>query len=174
MGAIIAGEYGSSYSVGQLLLSTLTKSGSTNNLSLTSLSIVGLTLILLGSFLRVQCYRAMAFQFTADISIQKNHKLITTGPYSFVRHPSYSGIILVYVGMIFWFGTRGSLLMESGVLETALGLTFFGVYSLGLSALLAMGVSRMDREDQELRMVFGEEWDRWAHKVSYKLIPGLF
>lgn len=36
--------------------------------------------------------------FTVDVSIVRGHRLIDTGPYRYVRHPSYSGALLAFMG----------------------------------------------------------------------------
>ncbi|CAJ0838843.1 2314_t:CDS:2 [Entrophospora sp. SA101] len=43
-----------------------------------------------GALLRLWCYRSLDEFFTFDIKVQKDHKLITTGPYSLLIHPSVS------------------------------------------------------------------------------------
>jgi len=112
--------------------------------------------------------------FTGALAIRKNHKLITSGPYGVVRHPSYSGILAVLAGLVCWFCSSGSWLRESGVLEFTAGSVFFYTFGLRLWIAIMVNVSRMGREDKELRRVFGEEWDAWARWVPYRLVPGLY
>ncbi|SPE27607.1 putative Isoprenylcysteine carboxyl methyltransferase [Candidatus Sulfotelmatomonas gaucii] len=38
-------------------------------------------------------------------SFQENHELIQSGPYAYVRHPMYSGLILMFLGTVAWYGT---------------------------------------------------------------------
>jgi hypothetical protein len=35
-------------------------------------------------------------------------------------------------------------------------------------------ISRMFKEDEALRRIFGVAWEVWAKDVPYKLIPGLY
>ena len=142
------------------------------NLRLTPLSMVGLVLVVFGSLLRRRCYQEMGPFFTGALAIRKNHKLITSGPYGIVRHPSYSGILAVLAGLVFWFCSSGSWLRESGVLEFTAGLVFFYAFGLYMCIRIFVGVGRMGREDKELRSAFGAEWDAWAHRVPYRLVPG--
>jgi len=156
-----------------IVLSTLMRyTDRAQDLVLTPLSLVGLGLVVAGTLLRWKCYQTMRSQFTAHMSIQKNHKLITTSPYRFVRHPSYSGMLVVASGLVCWFCSRGSWLRESGVLDTTIGSVFFYAFVLFLGTITVIGVGRMGREDKEVRRVFGEEWDEWAHRVRYRLMPG--
>jgi len=32
------------------------------------------------------------------VTVKRNHELVTSGPYAFVRHPIYSGLLLAFVG----------------------------------------------------------------------------
>ena len=159
----------------EIVLSTLMRdTDRAQNLVLTPLSMLGLGLGVAGSWLRWKCYQSMRSQFTGDLSIQKNHKLIKTGPYGFVRHPSYSGGLLVQFGRVCWFCSRGSWVRESGVLDTMTGSVFFYGLALFLWTMAVFGVGRMGREDKELRRAFGDEWDEWARRVRYRLIPGVY
>ncbi len=49
--------------------------------------------------------------FTVNVSVANDHRVIDTGPYRFVRHPSYSGILLQYAGLGLSFGLWPSLLV---------------------------------------------------------------
>ena len=144
------------------------------DLGLTPLSIVGLGLVVLGAWVRRKCYQEMGPLFTAELAIRKDHKLITTGPYTVVRHPSYSGMLAVQAGLVCWFCSRGSWLRESGVLESTVGSVFFYAFGLYLGSTNMVGVSRMGMEDKKLQGVFGEEWGAWARQVPYRLVPGLY
>jgi protein-S-isoprenylcysteine O-methyltransferase Ste14 len=33
---------------------------------------------------------------------------------------------------------------------------------------------RMKREDRMMHSTFGEEWEAWARKVNYRIIPGVY
>ena len=37
-------------------------------------------------------------------SIQEDHELIERGPYVYVRHPMYSGLLLMLLGTVLWYG----------------------------------------------------------------------
>ncbi|KAF9468413.1 hypothetical protein BDZ94DRAFT_785483 [Collybia nuda] len=156
------------------ILSKLILQGNANDICLTPLSVSGMILITLGTLLRMRCYQAMKKFFTFDVSIRKDHKLVTTGPYRIVRHPSYSGLLVVYAGMACWYGSRGSWLRESGILGTNGGVLFFGIFSVMRGTALAGLLSRMPIEDDALRKRFGDEWVEYAHRVPYSLIPWMY
>ncbi|KAF9238462.1 hypothetical protein BU15DRAFT_62440 [Melanogaster broomeanus] len=55
--------------------------------SLNPAFLAGSILNIAGGLLRIHCYRVLGRMFTFELSIRKDHKLVTSGPYSVVRHP---------------------------------------------------------------------------------------
>jgi len=70
----------------------------------------GLALMLAGMALRWWAIRVLARQFTVDVSVRPDHELIRRGPYRLVRHPSYTGALLSFLGFALALGTWSSLL----------------------------------------------------------------
>lgn len=141
---------------------------------LTPWSLFGCLLIVIGSWIRWRCYVELGSFFTYDLSIRENHRLVTSGPYSFVRHPSYSGGWLMLFGMHFWYGAPGSWVRESGMLDKTTGLLPFGLFVLANFTICVAAAIRTRSEDAMLRETFGEKWDQWSKKVPYALCPGIF
>jgi len=151
------------------------KAGHPKNLRLTFASSLGATLWLFGAALRIRTYGDLGSFFRYDISIQKDHRLITTGPYSIVRHPSYSGLLLANIGWFLWNFSEGSWVRESGLLSKSIGVVLLIAY-IGFVILPTsiITLSRMSREDAALRKKFGAEWDEWARRVPYSVVPGIY
>jgi protein-S-isoprenylcysteine O-methyltransferase Ste14 len=63
------------------------------------LFVVGLLLILLGSLLRRYCWRTLGEYFTGDVKARADQPVITSGPYGWVRHPSYTAGIIMFMGI---------------------------------------------------------------------------
>lgn len=145
--------------------------GEARHIRMTPLSTIGMVTLVIGTLLRVYCFRTLKDFFTFDHTIRKGHKLVTVGPYRIVRHPAYSSLLIAYIGMFCWFGSQGSWLRESGVLDTTAGMLFFGAFTAMMVGLYIGLVARMEREDVSLREEFKEEWDRWAQRVPYSLVP---
>lgn len=59
---------------------------------------VGAVSAILGNLLRQRCFQELGTLFTFEVTILPDHKLVTTGPYSYVRHPSYTGIYMTLLG----------------------------------------------------------------------------
>jgi protein-S-isoprenylcysteine O-methyltransferase len=75
-----------------------------------TLYIFGFILFLGGLALRWYSIGYLGRYFTVDVSISTEHKLIDSGPYRYVRHPSYAGALLAFVGLGFCFGNWLSIL----------------------------------------------------------------
>jgi protein-S-isoprenylcysteine O-methyltransferase Ste14 len=60
---------------------------------------VGLLTLIAGSLLRRHCFRVLGGFFTAAVTIRDDHRVIDTGAYRWVRHPSYSAAFLLVLGI---------------------------------------------------------------------------
>jgi protein-S-isoprenylcysteine O-methyltransferase len=49
--------------------------------------------------------------FTVDVAIQEEHTLVLRGLYKYVRHPSYTGLLIEFTGLAVYFGTWISLII---------------------------------------------------------------
>ena len=143
-------------------------------IKLTPTTTLAMVLVLLGTAIRYWCYREMGEHFTFQVTLLKNHKLITTGPYSVVRHPSYAGGFVMVIGKVIWYTARGSWLRESMIYQRKLSwLLIAPVMFAILFGSLVVIPCRMPVEDAILKKEFGKDWDEWAKAVPYRLIPGV-
>ena len=60
---------------------------------------VGTGLLLAGSLLRRACFRALGKHFTGAVHVTADQPVIETGAYRLVRHPSYTGGIMMFLGV---------------------------------------------------------------------------
>jgi protein-S-isoprenylcysteine O-methyltransferase Ste14 len=60
---------------------------------------IGISLILLGSLLRRYCFRTLGEYFTGDVRASADQRVIDTGPYRLIRHPSYTAGIMMFAGI---------------------------------------------------------------------------
>ena len=135
---------------------------------------IGLTSIILGTWMRLMTYRHLGRFFRFEASIQKDHELIVSGPYSVVRHPSYTGAILIIGGLFPWHLSKGSWIIESGSWNTLLGRSLVVIYFSILMLIVLFLLARMSKEDIALKNQFGKEWDNWAKRVPYSIFPGIY
>lgn len=114
----------------------------------------GLILLFMGITIRWISIYTLKKYFTANLTIQEDHKLITTGIYKNIRHPSYLGGIICFAG----FGIA---------LDNYISLFF--IFFINLMAILI----RIDFEEKILANEFGSEFEEYK-KRSKKLLPLLF
>ncbi len=58
----------------------------------------GLTILICGRILRMHCWRMLGQHFTGDVKASAEQPVVERGAYRWVRHPSYTGGILMYLG----------------------------------------------------------------------------
>lgn len=140
----------------------------------TATSVVGSLFAIVGGQIRVQCFQTLGRLFTFELAIREGHKLVTTGPYGVVRHPSYTGGIMVVIGNLMLLYGGGSFFVESGLLGSVWGKALAALVTLEMCWLSGLQVYRTVSEDTFLRKQFGEQWDEWAQQTPYRLIPWLY
>lgn len=69
-----------------------------------ALYIFGFILFLAGLALRWYSIGCLGGYFTVDVSIATEHRVIDSGPYHYIRHPSYAGALLAFIGLGLCFG----------------------------------------------------------------------
>ena len=72
---------------------------------------VGISLLLLGSLLRRYCWRTLGEYFTGDVRARRDQPVIRSGPYRLVRHPSYTGGMMMFIGIGFSLGNWISVVL---------------------------------------------------------------
>ena len=159
----------------KLILSLIVWSdGKPGNLRMSNVTAMGVTLMVMGTWIRLMTYRHLGRFFRFEASIQKDHELIMTGPYAIVRHPSYTGMMLVFVGWFPWQMSQGSWVMESGLWGTMVGRVLVVINFIIIFAASYLVLERMSKEDAALRQRFGTKWDDWAKRVPYSICPGIY
>ncbi len=75
------------------------------------LLIAGCALMATGMPLRWWSVRTLAQFFTIDVAIREGHRLIRSGPYRMLRHPSYTGALMTFWGFGLGLGSGPALLV---------------------------------------------------------------
>ncbi|KAI1790994.1 hypothetical protein LXA43DRAFT_1013980 [Ganoderma leucocontextum] len=120
-------------------------------------------------------YDALGRLFTYELAVLEGHRLQTSGPYAIVRHPSYTALLAATVGILVIHFSPGSYLFESGALQAQAGVAVMaGVWGLLVANFSRVTLMRIPREDAVMKREFGKEWDEWAKKTPYKLIPFIY
>ncbi|KAG1750482.1 uncharacterized protein EDB91DRAFT_1235023 [Suillus paluster] len=140
--------------------------------------ITGSCLSVIGSAIRIHCYSTLGKFFTFELSIRQDHKLITSGPYSIVRHPSYTSGLCVFLGVLLChFHTQSWVVSCSGVFPSssqAVKLTLACVWVAFISVVYSGLGSRIKKEEEMLEGNFGDQWRSYAKRVPYRLVPWLY
>jgi len=79
----------------------------------------GCGLMVAGMLFRWWAVRVLADHFTVDVAIRDDHKLVRSGPYRVLRHPSYTGSLATFYGFALALGSAWSLLLVVVVVTTA-------------------------------------------------------
>lgn len=118
------------------------------------LQVVGFMIAALGYGLVVWATGTNAyFSQTVRIQNERGHKVVTGGPYRFVRHPAYIGIILFELASAIMLGSWWALLLS------------------GVSSLLF--ITRTALEDRTLQAELPGYRD-YAQRTHYRLLPGVW
>lgn len=109
------------------------------------------------------------------MTIRDGHRLVTGGPYAYVRHPSYTTYILGTAAVGCMPLARGAWLRESAGQALGPGARVPYVFGALWAAYVCTGmVLRTRTEDRLLRAEFGEEWEEYARRVQYRLVPYVY
>ncbi len=113
----------------------------------------GLVVLALGTALRVLTMLSLGRLFSLRVSVEPDHRLVTSGFYRWVRHPSYTAVIVLCLGI-------------GGVFASGLWMALVPFMVFGL-------VRRMATEERFLLEHFGDEYRRYMARTS-RLIPGVY
>lgn len=114
---------------------------------------IGVVAFVLGGVLRLWPVFVLGRRFSGLVAIQRDHTLVTTGIYRYVRNPSYVGLLL---GSLGWALAFRSVL---GIIITAL--------------LLIPLLARIQSEERLLGERFGDEYANYRAR-TWRLLPGVY
>ena len=139
--------------------------------TISGLEVVGFSVLLTGVVFRLWAMALLGHLFTFDLTIRNQHKLITYGPYSLVRHPSYTGLTLLFIGggILITSGNAMRVLVElPGVAKVVLGFMPWAYI------FTRFGLRRIPSEERMLHGAFGKEWEAFAARTRYRIIPAVW
>lgn len=116
--------------------------------------ILGVILIYTGIVFRYIAIRTLGKYFTVDVAIHKDHQLIRHGFYRYLRHPSYTGSLITFLGFGFSLNNYLSL-------------------ALGFLPVLISMIYRIRIEEKVLVCKFRTEYKEYQ-KDSWRLIPWIY
>lgn len=116
--------------------------------------LLGLVLMLAGAAFRWHAMSVLGRFFTVNVAIQEGHTLVETGPYRYIRHPSYTGALITEVGVGLALGNWVSLLTL--LVCTGIGYAY-----------------RISIEETALIAVLGDPYRHYMRRTT-RLIPFVF
>jgi protein-S-isoprenylcysteine O-methyltransferase Ste14 len=118
----------------------------------TSIMIIGVVLTIFGLFIALWARVILGTNWSGSVTFKEEHELIEKGPYAYVRHPLYTGLLMMFLGTA----------VESGTLGGLIGFPFFFIGCW----------IKLKQEESLMTKHFGEEYTRYTTKVK-ALIPYL-
>jgi len=114
----------------------------------------GIALFALGLAVRWSAIFYLGKFFTVDVAVHSDHQLVETGPYRLIRHPSYTGALLVFVGLGFCLGNWWSL----AIFTVPIAIAF---------------LVRIQVEERALMETFGDRYRIYQRRTK-QLIPFVY
>jgi len=114
---------------------------------------IGVVLYAVGGWLRIWPVFVLGDRFSGLVAIQRGHTLVTDGPYRFIRHPSYLGLIVMALGWALAFRSGAGVLL--------------------VAITLVPLIARIRAEEALLHRHFGAAYDAYRSRTA-RLIPGLY
>jgi protein-S-isoprenylcysteine O-methyltransferase len=111
----------------------------------------GVALIWAGIAVRVWAIRTLGNFFNTRVVVRQDQRLITSGPYKYLRNPAYTGVVMTFLGFGVAIGNWLSLIT----------LLVFGCMPF---------VLRIAVEDRALAARFGQEYEDYRRN-TWSLIP---
>ena len=117
-------------------------------------ALVGVFLFVAGLLLRWWAIITLGRFFTVDVTIEKDHELVERGPFRVVRHPSYTGVLLAFVGF-------------------ALTLRNWAALLIILVPIFAAFIRRMNVEEEALSRALGSRYADYMRRTK-RLVPFVY
>lgn len=114
---------------------------------------VGVAICAFGLFVAIWSRKTLGTEWSQDVELKRGHKLVQGGPYRFMRHPIYTGHLLMALGTA----------IASGLLVAFAGLAAFAV---GFWI-------KLNQEESLLLRSFPDDYPAYRTRVK-ALIPYLF
>jgi protein-S-isoprenylcysteine O-methyltransferase Ste14 len=106
----------------------------------------GAALVVAGGAMRRAAIGRLGGRFTDPVALTPDHRLVTSGVYRWMRHPSELGTLCLACGAVLSLGSPVAL--------------------APLAALIALVGVRVRQEDRLLAGRFGDRWSRWASHTA--------
>ncbi len=111
-----------------------------------SFPIAGAVLSVLGLAVAIWARVYLGRNWSGYVTYKKDHELVMTGPYRFIRHPIYAGMILMFLGTFLYYGLWCILV----------------IYTI----VTAMFIWRIKKEEAIMIKLFGEKYQEYMKRTK--------
>ncbi len=81
----------------------------------------GIILMILGIAIRQWAIAVLGRFFSLNVPVVEDHRVVEKGPYRLVRHPSYTGVLITFIGLSLAVQSLGALLVLLAVFTISFG-----------------------------------------------------
>lgn len=118
------------------------------------LQIAGMIVMVSGIIVRTIAIAQLGRFHTPNVAVRQDHRLIDTGLYRHVRHPSYLGALIAFFGFSVALGNWLSV-------------------AVVMIVTLCIYIFRIHEEESALEAAFGDDYRAYRRRTK-RLIPGLY
>ena len=111
---------------------------------------IGVVVLALGLLFSVWARVHLGRNWSGEVTVKEGHELIRTGPYAYVRHPIYTGLIAALLGTA----------LASGTVRAAIGFVI----------IVASFLVKLRREEVFMRETFPGQYEKYREQVP-ALVP---
>ncbi|KAI9367769.1 hypothetical protein BJX61DRAFT_551089 [Aspergillus egyptiacus] len=130
-----------------------------------------LAIFAVGAYIRLQAYGGLGRNFTFQLAAPD--RLVTTGVYQYLQHPSYTGMVLVLLGYLSLLVNRLDTPIACWIPDEILApLRQWGVVLALADAALTISLLgvRIRDEERMLKEKFGREWEEWHARTARRVL----
>jgi len=118
------------------------------------LELTALGIMVIGMTVRWTAILTLGPLFTVEVAVQTDHRLVDSGIYRHIRHPSYAGLLLMFLGL--------------GVLSA----NWLSLVALTVPTTAAI-ITRIGIEERVLREALGASYETYCARTR-RLVPGVY
>ena len=117
------------------------------------INVMVVILLTVGLSIAILARRTLAGNWSGQVALKKGHELVTTGIYQYVRHPIYTGMLMMILGTALSLGTLGA--------------------AIGFLIILIGILLKLKQEEKLMAEHFAEEYESYKKRTK-TLIPFLW
>ena len=114
----------------------------------------GVAIYVMGISIRYWSLIMLGRHFSRNIEVQEQQPLVSNGPYRLIRHPAYTGLLLLNTGLHFFIGNLPGIIIAIISISTALHI-------------------RIIEEERSMAQVLGERYRNWNSRRK-RLFPWIY